>query len=53
MPEDDCGSDCDSGQEGVGASVIACVYPPPVLEFGEHVFNFVPLTVEVFIKADG
>ena len=30
----------------MGVAVVACVDAPPVLEFAEHVFDFVPLAVK-------
>lgn len=33
----------------MGTSVIACCDTAPVFEFGEHVFDFVPLAVEGFV----
>ena len=34
------------------ASVIASVDAPPVLEFREHVLDFVPLAIEHFVMRD-
>lgn len=51
-PEDDSGGDADGGDEGVGTSIVAGVYAPPVLEPSEHVFDLVPLAVEGLIVQD-
>ena len=40
------GGDADGGHEGVGASVVAGVDAPPVLEPAEHVLDLVPLAIE-------
>ena len=45
-PEDDGCGDADGGQEGVGASVIACVDASPVFEPPKHDLDFVTLSVE-------
>ena len=52
-PEDDGGGDRDSGHEGVGASIVAGVYAPPVLEPSEHVLDSVPLAIEFAVMVDG
>ena len=46
--EDDESGDAYSGEEGVGASVIAGRDPSPIFEFSEHVFDLVALAVECF-----
>ena len=51
-PEDDGGSECDGGHEGVCASVVAGVDAPPVLEAAEHVLNLVATPVESGIMWD-
>ena len=51
-PEDDGCSDADSGHECVCASVIASVDASPVLEFSEHVFDLVPLAIELLVMRD-
>ncbi len=45
-PEGDGGCDTDCREEGVGAAVVACCDPPPVLETAERVFDPVPLAIE-------
>ena len=37
----------------MGAAVVAGVDAPPVLEFGEHVFDAVTLSIEVPVVRDG
>jgi len=45
-PEDDGYGDADGGHEGVGASVVAGVDAPPVLEPAEHILDLVALAIE-------
>lgn len=52
-PEDDGSGDGDSGHEGVGAPIVACVDTPPVFEFAKHVFDFMALPVELPVEASG
>src|SRR5437764_14706450 len=44
--EGDRGCDADGREEGVGAAVVAGGDAAPVLEFGEHVLDFVALLIE-------
>lgn len=37
----------------MSASVITCVYTPPVFEFAEHVLDFVSLAIEFLVEAGG
>jgi hypothetical protein len=37
----------------VGASVVTCCDPPPVLELAEHVLDLVALAVERLVMRDG
>ncbi len=43
--------DSDGRQEGVSAAIIAGMDAPPVLEFSEHILDFVALAAEAFIEA--
>jgi hypothetical protein len=45
-PEDNSCGDADCGHEGVGASVVAGVDAPQVLEPAEHDLDFVALSVQ-------
>lgn len=45
-PEYDCCSEADGGHEGMGATIVACVDAPPVLDPAEHVLDLVPLSIE-------
>lgn len=45
-PEDECGGESDSGQEGVSAAVVSGMDSSPVLEAGEGVLDLVALAVE-------
>jgi hypothetical protein len=51
-PEDDCYSNCDCGDEGVGATVIADVNTSPVFEFPEHIFDFLAAFVERLVECN-
>lgn len=51
-PEDNAGCDADCRHEGVGASIVAGVDAPPVLEPAEHTLDLVPLTIEHRIMFD-
>lgn len=53
QPEDDGCGDADGGHERLDASVVAGVDAAPVLEFAEHVLDFVTLAIEGCIVRDG
>jgi hypothetical protein len=45
-------ADADGGQEGMSASVVACMDAPPVLDPAEHVFDLVSLAIEFAVMFD-
>lgn len=45
-PEYNARGDADGGHEGMGATIVACVDAPPVLDLAEHVLDLVPLAIE-------
>ena len=53
QPEDDGCGDADGRHEGVGAAVVAGVNAAPVLEFAEHILDFVTLEIECGVVRDG
>jgi hypothetical protein len=54
-PEDECGGENDSGQEGVSAAIVSGMNAWPVLEASEGVLDFVALAVEnrIVVMLDG
>ena len=45
-PEFNGRGDADGGHEGMGATIVARVDAPPVLDPAEHILDFVPLSIE-------
>jgi len=52
-PEDDGGGECDGGEEGVCAPVVACCDAPPILEATEYVLDAVTASVTALVVFDG
>ncbi len=51
-PENDGGGDADGGHKGVGATIVAGVDAPPILEPAKHDLDLVALAIERGIVRD-